>query len=184
MFKFLKLKHKCLYFIVIVIILLASIDLLKLLINNCYAYAFNDMSIIKFKRQPGDIANKNSPGSLKDLSKNDYNCEQMTQRILKDYPDTYTLENDTEMCKKDYHKVMLAIDNIGKKQDYHFYKEYTDLYGNHFWQHKPGTTSIRNYDDSGKIITDLKTADRNYDNKNDESEYNYSVLCDAYCVKN
>jgi hypothetical protein len=140
------------------------------------------MSILKFKRQPGDIINKKS-GSLKNLSKNDYTCEKMEERILKDYPDTYTLNDYDEKCKKDYYKVALAIDNLGKNQDYHLYKEYTDLFGNHFWQHKPGTTSIINYDDSGKIITDIKTADKNYDNENNETEYNYSVLCNPYCVK-
>jgi hypothetical protein len=190
------LLQKIIIYMIIIIAILAFfaflIDTIKILINNCYAYAFNDMSISTFKRQPGDIINKNTKNSnslpnglLGDLSKKDYTCEKMTKRILKDYPSTYTLSdtNNDTTCKKDYYKVMLAIDNIGNKQDYHFYKQVMDNQGNEFWQHKPGTTMIKNYDDSGNLILDINKADRNYDNKNDENDYNYATLCNSFCVK-
>lgn len=193
-FKFKKFKNLKLYILIffgLALLFALSFDFIKTAINNCYAYAFGDMSLVTFKRQPGDRANKFFNNKFSDLTKKDYTCEELTTRVLQDYPypESYVLndnKNDTQ-CKENYYKVMLAIDNVGEKQDYHFYKQLKDHYGNYSnlstWQHKPGTTMVRNYDDSGNLIKDPNTADRNYDNNNNETDYNYATLCNSFCVK-
>ena len=70
----------------------------------------------------------------------------------------------------------MTVDNEGSSRDYHFYKEDID-----YWSHKLGTNPISYVDDKGNRINDPLVADRNYDNKNDQSSYNYSTVCGYFC---
>lgn len=136
--------------------------------NNCYSYAFNDMKNYDSKPQPGDKS------GIKRLNSKKYTCEGLEHRILNDYKKSYKLEGDE--CKDGYYKILLTLDDKGSSRDYHFYKQDTD-----YWSHKLGTSPISFVDDDGNRIKDPLKADRNYDNKNNESSYNYNKVCGFFC---
>lgn len=140
-------------------------------LDNCYSYAFNDMNNYKYKPQPGHLSN------IKALKDNQYTCDALNERILKDYPQAYKLNDDTHNCREGYYKILLTLDNKGEAQDYHFYKQID----NGLWNHKPGINAISNVDDSGMLITNPLVSDNNYDNNNDETNFNYNINCSFYC---
>lgn len=63
----------------------------------------------------------------------------------------------TSTCSGDRFEDYLCI---WPGNDYHFYHRIPDASGTRRWAHKPGSTSARNTDNSGRIITNPVTCDR------------------------
>jgi len=138
--------------------------------HNCYAYAMNDFNPDRNRfPQPGIKSNMGRP------NKQDFVCPIITERALNDVK-TRRVKSNGE-CPIGYRKVMLFVDPY---TDYHFYREDDDEdeNGNKLWSHKPGSTNATNKDDSGNLITDPRTADRNIE----KTGYNYTDHCLTYCV--
>jgi hypothetical protein len=76
---------------------------------------------------------------------------------------------DPPPAKPGYYPVALVSD---PGVDYHWYR----LDSNGRWSHKPGNTDATDVDASGNLITDPKTADRDY------GRYNYSTFCGYFYV--
>ena len=130
--------------------------------NNCYAYALNNQidprnSQIWFKQQPGEFSgNPNRPFTREVLIPSvsadfdEYNKLYNTNLIFKEV-------GRFEVCPKGTYKVAL----VAYDGDYHWYRQNADG----TWSHKPGTTPVRNYDNSGDVIIDPQFCDRgNYVN--------------------
>lgn len=140
--------------------------------NNCYAYAFADIdSNRKGKPQPGFKVD------LEPLSRNNYTCGKIINRVLLDHPGTiYLGDNPTiadQRCPCNNHMVYLALDNTGDSRDYHFYRQNADG----FWTHKPGSTEVLHTDASGQMIVNPALADRHY------PDFDYSTSCGFFCTK-
>lgn len=147
--------------------------------NNCYAFAFDALRVdSQDKLQPGQLA------GLPDIPDGDkYQCGDLVQRILKDYPDVKVIPTGTKFEASGAghrvdavqgHRVALFVDNEGDKRDYHFYREMPDG----TWWHKPGSLPVSKVDDAGKVITDPLDADRDYTRDGDEaSNFNYATFC-------
>jgi hypothetical protein len=138
--------------------------------NNCYAFAFDAL-------QP-DAAEKLQPGDLSGMPEipreDGYRCDDLLARIRADYPGVTPVDPDEPKPEGPGHRVALFVDNQGSLRDYHFYREMPD--GG--WWHKPGSLPVRTTDDSGRRITDPRTADRDYTRHGDEaSNYNYATFC-------
>ena len=143
---------------------------------NCYSYSINYIdNTLKKKPRPGYYTGQPN------LLKGDYDCSKFDKMLKKEVVGIYK-SSLNEKCKCDYHKIALVFDNEGDKQDFHFYRQDN----NDMWSHKPGSNNVRNTDDSGDLIYDPESADRDYrDYTNDEdSGYNYDVFCGYYCVPN
>lgn len=137
----------------------------KLDSNNCYSYAFSDLSLNrKSKPQPGFKAN------LPALTKNQYKCTEFINRIKADYPRTKFIGNDPNMAYTSCNLIFLALDEENK--DYHFYKRNNDW----LWSHKPGLLDVSNIDSDGKIIVNPFYAKKNY------GIYNYNTPCGFFCI--
>uniref|UniRef100_A0A6C0JVT4 Uncharacterized protein n=1 Tax=viral metagenome TaxID=1070528 RepID=A0A6C0JVT4_9ZZZZ len=148
--------------------------------NNCYSYAFTDMSSNKTheKPQPGE---KGKYENL-DHSNNEYSCSIMIKKTLSDFPDAVFLGNDpsinaiecdcsqcVEGCSN--HMVFLAIDQ--ENEDYHFYRRNT----NKLWTHKPGSLPIDHYDSNNIIISNPYYSGKNF------PDFNYKTNCGFFCTK-
>jgi hypothetical protein len=138
-------------------------------LNNCYSYAFNDISLNrKMKPQPGFKV------GLKPLAKKEYTCENFIQRVLLDNPNAIFLGFDPKYnsynCGKGNHLVFLVLDVQSEIKDYHFYRKDSNS-----WTHKPGELKIRNYDASNKIISNPFYSDKHY------KDFNYSN-CGYFCT--
>jgi hypothetical protein len=145
--------------------------------TNCYSYALNRFEFnIEDKLQPGELSGKKY---------DKIDCNVILEHIKKDLnrSDIISVSNNTKLDCLHY-KIALALDIESNKNDYHFYRE--DSYNK--WSHKPGGNLATNLDSSEKIITDPKTADRDYSNDqytNDgELEYgkNYKIFCGYYSI--
>jgi hypothetical protein len=60
-----------------------------------------------------------------------------------------------------------------EKEDYHFYRQYS----NGYWSHKPGSTDVTNKDATGRFIYDPQLASRKYH----KSSLNYRNFCGFFC---
>ena len=143
--------------------------------TNCYSYAFDRYEVNADKKlQPGEL----STGKF-----NSYDCNEILNKLRKDY-NTYNIIQVTKGYKPpcNHYKIALVIDDVGDEQDYHFYRQDNDGY----WSHKPGKEEVRRVDASGNLIRDPETADRNYDmsndDKNNETDNNYYRFCGYYSV--
>ena len=137
--------------------------------HNCYAYAINRIAYNRRdKSQPGYFSN------FPPLRNTDYSCATFRKRLKKDIPGLYITDFNTK-CKPGFSKAFLALAKDDKNEndkDYHFYRQDT----NGFWSHKPGRTSVKNIDASGKKIINPLIADRKYD------YFDYSYPCFFFCV--
>lgn len=139
--------------------------------HNCYAYALNNIKYaIKDRPQPGTFA------KYEKSNNSSYDCKEFVKKIKKDVPDSY-ITTFLKPCKKGMHKIFLAFDNSEEK-DYHFYRfdKTSGIYS--LVSHKPGRTSAKTTDASGKNIINPLIADRNYG----PDGYNYSEPCAFICV--
>jgi hypothetical protein len=110
--------------------------------NNCYNYA-NDKITNTFA-QPG----KGSGSIITDIL-----CFTVTQAAVRDGQISVTLAASTPA---EGHFIALVSANHANFKDYHWYR----LDSNAMWSHKPGSTAAKNTDNSGKLISDPRTADR------------------------
>lgn len=109
--------------------------------NNCYNYACNKAT--DTFAQPGYAAT----GVLNWVMQ----CTEVTTGAIAD--GLAARPNGKQAKERCCHTVALVMaPNI----DYHWYR----LDDNGMWSHKPGPTAARNWDESGNLITDPKTADR------------------------
>ena len=139
-------------------------------INNCYSYILN--------RIEKNIKDKLQPGELSGLKFINYNCNEISKKIIKDFPSITPINNIDSPIPCDLYRIALVLDNSGKDLDYHFYRQ--DLDG--YWSHKTGRDPISNVDASDKIIINPEKSDRNYDKKNND-KFNYDIFCGYFSVK-
>ena len=136
--------------------------------NNCYSYAFTDLSINR-KRKPriGEKSNNQSKIIYP------YICSNIIEVILLDFPDAIYLGKHLYLKRNicNYHTVFLCITDKG--DDYHFYRRNN----NGYWTHKPGSLSISFKDASGNLILDPNKSNRNF------GVLNYSISCGFFLVK-
>ena len=143
--------------------------------TNCYSYVMDRYELNADKKlQPGEL----SSGKF-----GSYDCNEIMNKLKKDY-NTYNIIQVDKHYKPpcNHYKIALVIDDKGDEQDYHFYRQDDDGY----WSHKPGKNNVRRHDASGNLIRDPETADRNYDERNDdtnnETDNNYYKFCGYYSV--
>lgn len=128
--------------------------------NNCYAYALNNQvypgtNQLWYKQQPGEYSNSWATDFT--------NESEMRAAVASDFA-KYNEEFGTnlvfqpigkyDVCPAGTYKVALVA--YSNNLDYHWYRQDADGY----WSHKPGTTALTRYDNSGNLIIDPETADR------------------------
>ncbi|MFO1077144.1 MAG: hypothetical protein U1E73_05400 [Planctomycetota bacterium] len=107
--------------------------------NNCYNYGSNYRT--DTFAQPGRAS-----GAMYDF----ISCAEVKAGAIADgLIDSPTANNK---CPKEGHLVALVVSNW----DFHWYRKGR----NGHWTHKPGSTQATQYDNSGHLITDPRTADR------------------------
>lgn len=138
------------------------------LTTNCYAYILNRPYGFPpgHKLQPGELhGNPLRPGPdvnafhIIDLTRQDALFEGF---IFEDAP-------PDQPCDAGTYKVALVVD---PGVDYHWYRQNPDG----TWSGKSGHTAVTDLDASGNVITDPRTADRNY------GFLNYSEFGGFFCV--
>lgn len=108
--------------------------------NNCYNYAAN--------RRTDTFA---QPGRATGIYPYPMDCASVTAAALSDGAHKrYHCLPDTE--KPRYLIAMVVAPGV----DYHWYRSHKEG----FWGHKPGGTSAKNVDNSGRLITNPQTCDR------------------------
>lgn len=108
--------------------------------NNCYNYATNYRT--NTFAQPGRAAGAQYTSLT---------CAAVRPAAIADMLIDSPSANNT--CPAQGHLVALVV---GPGYDYHWYRKGADGW----WTHKPGGTAVTNLDNSGKVISDPRTADR------------------------
>lgn len=155
--------------------------------HNCYAYMLNnintDLATIYKKNHDSDAKEKNryiNPqpghycGMTQKVNKTDTTCEIMFKRIMCDNPNIKVFTDidgilnydarvhrnekmgDIQINRETHYLGALTIDNTKNNSMYHFYRQDN----NDLWSHKDGGKPATNLDNSNRIISDPKTADR------------------------
>lgn len=146
--------------------------------HNCYNYFLNLKSRVAYESCKNGFYKKNKfckrpqPGyaaGLKEMEREDYNCNTMMYRTLKDNPKMIKI-NKTQKCNKDFYKGALVV---APNRDFHYYR----LNDDGIWTHKPGYKPSTQYDASGKLIHDPEKADRNYG-----GTLHYKDFCGYVCI--
>lgn len=129
--------------------------------NNCYSYAMNDPDPSR--------TSKRIPGETSDLKrdKKNYTCSHYERLIQSDYPGLMKVDS-LNGCS---HGISMVLDPNGKKKDFHFYR-----FDDGVWSHKRGDNKVSKVDSNGDLITDPKTAGRDY------GKYEYDKFCGYYCL--
>jgi hypothetical protein len=148
--------------------------------NNCYAYAVNDLSLLRgAKPQPGERANvpqnyfkdgKIDIGKLKSAIAEDGKTTGI--KWLGEKP------SDTLKAPKGSYIVALVVDNKDGIQDYHWYRHNDD--GS--WSGKGGNGPATNLDGSGKLIVDPRAANRFVGSDGAGNDLNYVKFVGYYAV--
>lgn len=108
--------------------------------NNCYNYSTNYRT--DTYAQPGRAAGSMYTQLL---------CSSVKQAAISD--ELIDSPNANNLCPLEGHLVALVVWPGG---DYHWYRKGK----NGYWSHKPGGTAVTNFDNSGNLILDPRTADR------------------------
>lgn len=125
--------------------------------QNCYAYAFGDSTERNWKDlQPGKASGVGSGRP--------YDCNVLTNRVLADNKDTFSLKSCEQKCPKNYRKIAMAV--APPNVDYHFFRE--DDVGE--WSHKLG---------KGKIY---KMYDEPWNQSRKFGNNDYSDFCGCFCT--
>ena len=151
-----------------------------ILVNNCYAYAFEDLAkndTRHYTPQPGYKVGMEPIATTKD----EFTCKNIQDRLQLDYKNSlkYQAVSDKSLCPCNYRKAALVLADSTMNMDYHFYRQDSD--GK--WSHKPGQTKVHNVDASGKTIDDPATADRDYSRIMKHGK-NYLTFCTYICIPN
>lgn len=141
--------------------------------NNCYSYAANDPlgHNLKCKPQPGLAAGMGMPQPPA-------TCSDIAARAV---ADGFIVSDCDLPCNSGFYKVALFVDETvtGKwDTDYHWYRQ--DQGG--CWSHKAGWRPASQVDASGHLITDPRTANRNYGPTEYGGQLDYHKFCDCFCV--
>ena len=113
--------------------------------NNCYNYGANHRT--DTYAQPGK-----ANGAMYDSIQ----CAEVKAGAIAD--GLIDAPSANNKCKKEGHLVALVV---GPNWDFHWYRKGR----NGYWTHKPGSAQATQYDNSGHLIADPRTADRgNYVN--------------------
>ncbi len=143
--------------------------------TNCYSYAVNaqvnpNTNSLGFM-QPGQASDKSiDTGDL-------LNTNYILSLISSDASllgFRFQNINANEACPADCYKVAFVIDNQSPIYDYHWYRQNSD--GS--WSHKQGSQAVTKLDNSGKLIMDPRTADRNAGNG-----LNYNLFVGFFVIK-
>ena len=139
--------------------------------TNCYSYAFNYIDYGEEKVQPGEL----SLGKFQE-----YNCEEIINKMKEDYHDIQKSYFREKLdCTR--YKIALVIDNVTDKKDYHFYRQDT----NGLWSHKMGGNDISKVDARGNIIINPEYSDRDYSKNGEvEGEHDYNLFCGYFSISN
>jgi hypothetical protein len=154
--------------------------------NNCYAYAVNDLSTKRVPNaipQPGERANRPQDYFVQAPS-GDYTIDvaKLQSAIAADGKTQGikwlgSTPESTLKAPKGSYIVALVVDNKDATQDYHWYRHNED--GS--WSGKGGNQPATNLDASGNLITDPRTADRNYGPEG-RGQLNYVTFVGYYAV--
>lgn len=109
--------------------------------NNCYNYATNYRT--DTFAQPGLASGQMYPYPI--------SCAGVRPAAIRD--DLIDSPGADNRCPEEGHLVALVV---GAAFDFHWYRKGR----NGLWTHKPGGTPVTNLDNSGALITDPRTADR------------------------
>lgn len=148
--------------------------------HNCYSYFLNliNPEAIKLcqKDFKGDktICKRSQPGYASGhtkLKESDYNCDEITKRVLDDNKSIKRINSINDTCGSDYYKGALVV---APQRDYHFYREDEK---SKKWTHKPGFLKVTDLDSDGKLIIDPQKASRDYG-----GTLNYTDFCSFLCV--
>ncbi len=138
---------------------------------NCYSYALNAQvypgTNIVWNMQPGAAAGYSSL-TLSELTAD--NVLRYVEADMAALNITFTRIDKDDICEAGTYRVALVV---APYKDYHWYRQDS----NGLWSHKRGQTTPTNVDASGNLISDPKTADRNY------SGCNYSQFVGYFKIK-
>lgn len=102
--------------------------------------------------QPGQSGGASGVPDISNSSDQSYLVEAV-KRDAKYYGFKFVEIGKYEECSSGCYKVALVVD---PGDDYHWYRQNSDG----TWSHKPGSGTVRNFDDSGNLITDPSNCDR------------------------
>jgi hypothetical protein len=146
--------------------------------HNCYSYYLNKVSgealhLCKFDLPKYNMCRRSQPGyasGYPQLQEKDYTCKEIMKRTIADNPEIRVIRGPEKGCKANEYMGAVVV---APKYDYHYYR-YND---EGQWTHKPGYKPTTNLDANNNVITDPKTANRNYNKK-----LNYTQFCGYTCV--
>ncbi len=148
--------------------------------HNCYTYFLNLKSLKAYQQCKKDLGKYNycdrpQPGrraGFTQFKKEDFNCNEVMKRTGADNPKMITLKNINESCPRGFYKGAVVV---APGRDYHYYR----LNKEGYWTHKPGYKPSTAYDSKGRLISDPKTANRDYG-----GTLNYKDFCGYTCLPN
>ncbi len=148
--------------------------------HNCYTYYLNLKSLKAYQQCKKDLGRYNycdrpQPGrraGYGQFKKEDFTCKEVMKRTGADNPKMITLKNIKQSCPRGFYKGAVVV---APGRDYHYYR----LNKEGYWTHKPGYKPSTAYDAKGRLITDPKTASRDYG-----GTLNYSDFCGYTCLPN
>ena len=146
--------------------------------HNCYTYFLNlknkdAVNLCKTDFNKHNMCRRAQPGYFSgypNLNDNDYKCNIIMDRTMKDNPQIYKVNSIKDTCKPGFYKGAVVV---APGRDYHYYRENDDG----FWSHKPGYKPTTIYDSNNNIIKDPKLAARDYG-----GTLNYKDFCGYTCV--
>jgi RHS repeat-associated protein len=144
--------------------------------NNCYSYAWDRPENPEGKKPRPDNC-KPQPGGFRcnDTMEDRSTCRKIISLSLRDGMKR-AKKGECWPCMR---KVFLVMGHTSDgRLDYHWYRQDADR----MWSHKPGNTSVTNFDASGQLISDPEIADRNYIPSNPDEGVNYKKKCGYLCV--
>ncbi len=137
-------------------------------LNNCYAYTFDTLQTERRKKpQPGELA------GLPALRPEQYTCRALRERIALDHPGVLFTQDIQDPCPFGHYRAWFGLDLQHPRPDYHFFVQHRDG----TWSHKPGSEPVTRHDDRGRVITDPRSADYNF-----QPGYNYNTNCGFICI--
>lgn len=146
--------------------------------HNCYTYFLNlknkdAVNLCKNDFKKHNMCRRAQPGYLSgfpNLNDNDYKCNVIMDRTLKDNPKIYKINSIKDTCKPGFYKGAVVV---APGRDYHYYR----LNDDGLWSHKPGYKPTTIFDSNNNIIKDPKLAARDYG-----GTLNYKDFCSYTCI--
>lgn len=145
--------------------------------HNCYSYFLNLHSnkateICKNELNKENYCRRSQPGyasGYPSLDRKDFKCKTIVKRTLDDNPKIFKIKRN-KSCPPNFYKGAVVV---APGVDYHYYR----LNDEGVWTHKPGYKPSTFLDAKNNVIKDPLTADRNYGD-----DLNYTDFCGYTCV--